>query len=186
MNENDPRPGARGRDGGTEAVTGEVNDYEEVNGYPLDSEQREAILCAQNECSFVWGTRDQWSVGVIMSYVWRHGKFWLTATSQRARIKAIARDPRVSIIVSSIGLEMGAGRSITAKGRVNVRTDQATKDWLYPAAAAAIFPGAPADLHERFVGLLDSERRVILEVTPEKWITFDAAKMMRASLFPET
>jgi len=162
-----------------------VKDYEEVAGYPLDEEQREDILRGQNECTFIWGTRDHWPVGVIMSYVWKDGKFWLTATSQRARIKAVQRDDRVSVVVSSVGLETGAGRSITVKGRVRLRTDPETKAWLYPAAAAAIFPGAPEDLHARFVEMLDSERRVILEVTPEKWITFDAGKMMRASLFPD-
>jgi nitroimidazol reductase NimA-like FMN-containing flavoprotein (pyridoxamine 5'-phosphate oxidase superfamily) len=162
-----------------------ITNYEEVDVYPLDDEDAEAILREQNECSFVWGTRDHWPLGVIMNYVWREGRFWLTATAQRARIRAIRRDDRVSIIVSSIGLARGAGRSITVKGRVALRDDADTQAWFYPDLARSVFRGAPQDLIERFVAMLDSERRLILEVKPEKWITYDASKMMRDSIFPE-
>jgi len=162
-----------------------ITNYEDVVAYPLDDKDAEQILLEQNECSFVWGTRDHWPIGVIMNYLWRDGRFWLTATSQRARIHAIRRDERVSIVVSSIGLERGAGRSLTAKGRVRLHDDPSIKAWFYPDLARAVFRGAPEDLIERFVGFLDSDRRLILEVVPEKWITYDASKMMRGSLFPD-
>jgi hypothetical protein len=162
-----------------------ISNYEDVAVFPLEDEDVEAILLEQNECSFVWGTKDHWPIGVIMNYVWRQGRFWLTATSQRARIRAIQRDDRVSIIVTSAGLQRGAGRSLTVKGRVSLHDDAKTKAWFYPDLARSVFRGAPDELIERFVDLLDSERRLILEVAPEKWITYDASKMMRGSLFPE-
>jgi nitroimidazol reductase NimA-like FMN-containing flavoprotein (pyridoxamine 5'-phosphate oxidase superfamily) len=162
-----------------------ISSYEDVTVFPLDDEDAEQILLEQNECSFVWGTKEHWPIGVIMNYVWRQGRFWLTATSQRARIRAIERDERVSIIVSSVGLARGAGRSLTVKGRVRIHDDAETKAWFYPELARAVFRGAPDELIERFVGFLDSERRLVLEVTPEKWITYDASKMMSQSLFPD-
>lgn len=162
--------------------TEHIQNYENVTVYPLDDETLDLILKEQNECSFVWGTKDHWPIGVIMSYVWRDGKFWLTATSQRARIKAIRRDDRVSIIVSSLGLEIGASRSITVKGRVKLHDDAETKAWFYPQVAKAILRGAGQEMIDHFVGMLDSEKRLVLEVTPEKWITYDAAKMMVASM----
>jgi general stress protein 26 len=161
----------------------QVQNYEEVDQYPLEPELCEQILRAQNECSFVWGTRDHWAVGVIMTYVWRDERFWLTASSQRARIHAIRRDPRVSLVVSSVGTPFGPAKSITVKGRVRIREDAATKERVLPQIAAAILPGAE-ELQGRFVEMMDSPRRVVLEVTPEKWITFDAAKMMAASILP--
>ena len=121
-------------------------------------------------------------MGVIMSYVWRHGRFWLTATSQRARIFAIRRDPRVAITVSSVGTDVGPARSISIKGTVELRDDAETKDWVYPAITKAILGDAPREIHEHFCKHLDSERRLILAVTPEKWITYDATKMMVASM----
>ncbi len=159
-----------------------IQNYEDVTVYPLDDELREKLLLEQNECSFLWGTKDHWPMGVIMSYVWRDGKFWLTATSQRARITAIKRDPRVSIIVSSVGTEIGPSRSITVKGRVTLHDDPEIKKWFYPDLAAAILRGAPQEMIDHFVQMLDSERRLVFEVTPEKWITYDAAKMMAASM----
>ena len=161
-----------------------VENYDEVEHFPLDPEVQEQILQEQNECSFVWGPRDHWAVGVIMSYVWQDGKFWLTATSQRKRIAAIRRDPRVSLIISSVGTRFGPAKSITVKGRVRILDDEETKARMLPRIAAVVLPGAD-ELQKKFVNMMESERRLILEVTPEKWITFDAAQMMAASIMPD-
>jgi hypothetical protein len=163
-----------------------TRDYEDVTKYPLDPEVQEELLRTQNEASFCWGTKDQSVMGVIMTYVWRDGKFWLTATRQRARIAAIRRDPRVTLIVSSVGTTLGPSKSISVKGSVRILDDDESKAWVYPAIAAAILPGeGAAEIQRKFVGMLDSDRRVVLEVTPTKWITFDAVKMMHDSIFPE-
>jgi hypothetical protein len=140
-----------------------IENYEEVDVYPLDPEVQEQLLQLQNECAFVWGPKDHWAVGVMMSYVWRDGRFWLTATSQRKRIAAIRRDSRVSVVVSSVGTPLGPAKTVTAKGRCILHEDQETKDWFYPALAAAIMP-------------------VNIEVVPEKYISFDAMKLMQDSM----
>jgi hypothetical protein len=154
-----------------------IENYEEVHVYPIDPEVQEQLLLEQNELTFIWGPKDHWAVGVLMSYVWRQGSFWVTATSQRKRIAAVRRDPRVSVSVSSVGTDLGPSKGVTAKGRCRIHDDQATKDWFYPALAEAVI-GQPGKLATAFATMLDSERRLVLEVVPEKWITFDAAKMM--------
>ncbi|MCY4433878.1 MAG: hypothetical protein OXE45_09410, partial [bacterium] len=58
-------------------------DYEDVTGWWLDSDDEEAMLAAQTECTFIWANKEGWPVGVIMSFIWRQGRFWLTASSQR-------------------------------------------------------------------------------------------------------
>jgi hypothetical protein len=105
----------------------------------------------------------------------------VSATSQRKRIAAIKRDPRVSVVVSSHGTDLGPAKGITAKGRAIIHDDQATKDWFYPACAAANIP-TPGKLQDAFVRMMATERRLVIEVVPERWITFDATKMMMASL----
>ena len=159
-----------------------ISNYEDVDVYPLEAEVQEQLLREQNECTFNWATRDSWPVGMIMSYVWRDDRIWLTASSQRPRIAAIRRNDRVSVVFSSVGTSLGPGKTITIKGRCAIRDDQPTKDWYYPALAAVIIPGSDT-LQAEFVRMLDSPRRVILEVTPEKWFTFDTMKMMKASRF---
>jgi nitroimidazol reductase NimA-like FMN-containing flavoprotein (pyridoxamine 5'-phosphate oxidase superfamily) len=151
-------------------------DYEDVKSYTLDEDVLERLLREQTELNFMWGTRDHWPVGVFMSFVWRDGRFWLTLTTQRARMRAIERDPRVSVAVSSVGTSLGRQRSATAKGRVHIHDDDETKAWFYPALAKRVMPDIAA-IQRAFVSLLDSERRVVLEVVPEKWITFDVGKM---------
>ena len=150
--------------------------YEDVTSYNLDDDVLERLLQEQTELNFMWGTKDHWPVGVFMSFVWSNGSFWLTATTQRARIRAIERDPRVSVAVSSVGTSLGRQKSATAKGRVSVHDDDETKAWFYPALARRVMPKIPA-VQRAFVALLDSEHRVVLEVVPEKWITFDVSKM---------
>jgi general stress protein 26 len=157
-------------------VPEQIHNYEQVSIYGLDDDQREELLRTAAECVFNWSTKDGWPVGVIMSFLWRDGKFWLTAGAHRHRIEAIQRDARVSIVVTSTGTKLGPSKTITAKGRVRVRDDAETKRWFYPALAAMIQRGEP-EATKRFAEFLDSPLRVILEVTPEKWITYDGEKM---------
>jgi nitroimidazol reductase NimA-like FMN-containing flavoprotein (pyridoxamine 5'-phosphate oxidase superfamily) len=152
-----------------------VENYERVSIYALDGADREALLAAHAECTFNWSTRDGWPIGVIMSYLWRDGRFWLTAGAHRHRIEAVRRDPRVSVVVTSTGTRQPAGRSITAKGRCRVHEDAATKAWFYPAFARHLYPDEAAA--REFAAKLDSPLRVVLEVVPEKWITYDGVKM---------
>ena len=163
--------------------TNDVDDpenYEDVTIYGLDNDVEEELLLAHNECTFIWSNKEGWPVGVIMSYVWRRGRFWLTASGQRARISAVRRDPRVSIVVTSTGSPMPGNKTVTYKGLCTVRDDQETKDWFYPELAAALNREDPARA-ESFRSFLDSPRRVILEVEPTQRIAYDGAKMAKAT-----
>ncbi|WP_394943025.1 pyridoxamine 5'-phosphate oxidase family protein [uncultured Ilumatobacter sp.] len=153
--------------------------YEDVTVYGLDDDVEAEMLHAQNECTFIWSNKEGWPVGVIMSYVFLDGKFWLTATSQRARISAVRRDPRVCIVVTSTGSKMARNKTVTYKGTCTIRDDQATKEWFYPALAAAL----QEDPKRRavFAKFLDSPRRVVLEVAPTQRIGYDGGKMGKAT-----
>jgi general stress protein 26 len=157
-----------------------LTDYEDVRAFTLDDERLHALLEAQNECSFVWSTRDGWPVGVIMSYVWRDGKLWLTSSRRRKRVSAVLRDDRVSVIVSGVGTPLGSGKTATFKGHCRVVDDQRTKEWFYPALAEAIFPGNERR-QQSFTRFLDSPGRVIFEVTPVAVISHDIDKLAAAA-----
>ena len=156
------------------------DNYEDVTVFGLDDDVEAEMLHAQNECTFIWSNKEGWPVGVIMSYVFRDGKFWLTASSQRARISAVRRDPRVCIVVTSTGSKMARNKTVTYKGMCTLHEDQATKDWYYPALAGVIRPDDPAG-RDLFAKFLDSPRRVILEVEPTQRIGYDGAKMGAAT-----
>ncbi len=157
-----------------------VDNYEKVSIYNLADERKEALLGKQKECTFAWTTKDGWPVSVIMSYLWADGRFWLTAGGHRHRISAVRRDPRVCITVTSTGTSLGAGKSVTAKGRCIIHEDRETKEWFYPKFALQLQEDeARAKGFEEF---LDSPIRVVLEVVPEKWITYDGDKMWKDSI----
>jgi hypothetical protein len=151
-------------------------DYEDVTKYRLDQGSEAELLARQIECTFIWSNSEGHPLGVIMNYVFRDGRFWLTASSQRARVPAVRRDPRVSVVVTSRGSGITTSKSLTYKGRCVVREDEATKAWFYPALAAAVRPSDP-EAAAAFVRHLDSPRRVVLEVVPEGRIGFDSTRM---------
>lgn len=157
-----------------------VDNYEDVTVFGLDDDDEAEMLDAQNECTFIWANKEGWPVGVIMSYVYRKGRFWLTASSQRARIAAVKRDPRVCVVVTSTGSKMARNKTVTYKGTCTLHDDDATKAWFYPELAGVIRPD-DADAAALFVKFLDSPRRVILEVEPTQRIGYDGAKMGRAT-----
>jgi len=162
-------------------VTQSTDDYEQVSVYVLDEDRREALLSENKECTFAWTTRDGWPVSVIMSYLWHDGRIWLTAGGHRHRISAVRRDPRVCITVTSTGTSLGTGKSISVKGRCVIHEDRETKDWFYPAFSQHLYDQDEARA-KWFEGFLDSPIRVVLEVAPEKWITYDGDKMARDSV----
>ncbi len=152
-----------------------MKDYEEVSSFVLADEDREKLLRTQNECVFVWRRADGWPIGVVMSYVWRDGKVWLTASSQRPRVAVVTRDDRVSVAISNAGTRLPVG-TVTIRGRCTIHRDPETKRWFYPALAAALIPKDEAR-KAGFARMLDSPRRVVMCVTPESMITFDGRKM---------
>jgi Pyridoxamine 5'-phosphate oxidase len=153
-------------------------DYEDVTVYQLDQAGEAELLGTQTECTFIWSNASGHPVGVIMNYVFRDGRFWLTASGQRARVPAVRRDPRVSIAVSSRGSGIPSAKSLTYKGQCVVHENEETKAWFYPALAAAVRPGDP-EAQAAFARHLDSPRRVVLEVVPEGRIGFDSTQMWR-------
>ena len=64
--------------------------------------------------------------------------------------------------------------AITFKGRAEIFDDEATKGWFYPALSKKLNPTNAAG-EEFFNDLLDSPLRVVLGVTPEKKIMYNAA-----------
>ena len=131
----------------------------------------------------MWATKDGWPVGVVHSFVWQDNKIWITFAAHRHRASAIRRDNRVSVTVSGASSRdpdcpRGA---VTVKGKGYFHDDDETKEWFYRALSQKVSPDSKEG-EDAFYDLLDSPLRVILEVVPEKWISFDADKSQRDRL----
>ena len=157
-----------------------ATDHEIVSIYRHSDEQIDELMTKAPECVLMWGTKDGWPVGVVHSFVWHDGKVWLTFAAHRHRASAIRRDPRVSVTVSGRTSDdptcpLGA---VTLKGRAEFIEDEDQIKWFYRALAKKVSPDDKAG-EDDFYALLDSPLRLVLAITPEKWISFDADKSAR-------
>ena len=156
-----------------------TDDHEIVSIYPFSDTEIEQLMNNSNECVLMWATKDGWPVGVVHAFVWHDGKIWITFAAHRHRAAAIRRDNRVSVCVSSTGYPARVGGdlargAVTFKGRAAILDDEKTKRWFYPALSKKLNPDNAAG-ETFFNSLLDSPLRVVLAVSPEKKIMYNAA-----------
>lgn len=162
--------------------------YDDVKQYRLDPEREQELVNIAGECVFCWANKAGHPIGVVTAYVPVKGKIWMTATRERVRIKAIKRDGRSSVVMSSKGTAMGGGKTVTYKGHTVIHDDTETKLWMYNLLAMGM--GVSQDdgneftsglNPELFVRFLDTPERIVLEFTPEMSIPFDGDKMAKGT-----
>lgn len=160
--------------------------YDDVKRYRLDPEREQELLRSAGECTFIWANKAGHPLGVTTAFVALEGKIWMTATRERVRIKAIARDARSAIVITSTGTQMGGGKTVTYKGHTVIHDEHDTKLWFYKILAAGMKHNADHDPDNKFttgldpdmfVRFLDTPERIVLEFTPEMSIPFDGDKM---------
>lgn len=156
------------------------SDYEDLTECALSSELESQLVNSQRECVFMWTNNAGEAFGVVMSYLPKDGKLWLTAAERRARISAIRRFPRASICINSTGSRMGGGKTVTYKGSCVVHTDRETKDWFYTEFSDYLRPD-DNKAARAFQSFLDSPHRVVIEFTPDYALSFDASIMWTRS-----
>ena len=154
----------------------EFEPFEDLSRYPVQDEKRERMFAEQLECSVVWTTSDGWPVGVIQWFVWRDSRIWVTTHTRRKRLSAFRARPETCVIVSSCGTSLGPAQTVTVKTRATVHTDQQTKDWFHRALADKAYPH-DAEYREFFHRMLHETDRVVIELDPVQWISYDAMRM---------
>jgi hypothetical protein len=167
-------------------MTEQASNYDDVKQYRLDPEREQELVQTCGECTFIWANKAGHPIGVTTAYVPAKGKIWMTATRERVRIKAIARDGRSSVVISSKGTPMGGGKTVTYKGNTVIHDDAETKQWLYRLLADGMKAAGGQDEGnaftagldpELFIRFLDTPERIVLEFTPGMSIPFDGDKM---------
>ena len=167
-------------------MSDQAKNYDDVKQYRLDSEREQELLRTGGECTFIWANKSGHPLGVTTAYVAVKGKIWMTATRERVRIKAISRDGRSSIVITSKGTPMGGGKTVTYKGHTVIHDDRETKLWMYGLLAGGVSSQGQRDEGnaftsgldpDMFIRFLDTPERIVLEFTPEMSIPFDGDKM---------
>ncbi len=151
------------------------DNYSDVKGLGVDPVKQAELYAAQTECVVNWTTREGWPVGVMHRFVWRDERFWVTCAPQRARVPALRARPQSSVVVTSEGTWLGGDISTTAKTLATVHDDPTIKAWFYPALAERQRE-TEADRIE-FMRRIDTPGRVIIELEPVAWITYDGIRL---------
>lgn len=171
-------------------MTNQATNYDDVKQYRLDPEREKELLKTGGECTFIWANKAGHPLGVTTAYVPAKGKIWMTATRERVRIKAMARDGRSSIVITSKGTPMGGGKTVTYKGHTVIHDDPEIKLWMYKLLAQGMVAAEQEDKDneftagidpEMFIRFLDTPERIVLEFTPEMSIPFDGDKMAQGT-----
>jgi general stress protein 26 len=149
---------------------------EEVAGYPLDDETRDRLFALQRVCSVCWTTTDGWPVGVTHRYIWARDRIWVTTSAQRKRVIALRRRPQSCVIISGDGTELGPDRTITLKTLCTVHEEREILERFYAEFAIALHPDSP-ERQSGLISMLDTPRRVVLELDPVKTISYDGMKL---------
>ena len=148
------------------------------------------MVQSAGECTLIWAIKAGHPFGVTTAFVAAKGNIWMTATRKRVRIKAIARDGRSSIVITSTGTPMGGGKTVTYKGHTIIHDDPETKHWMYNLLALGMVAAGHKDPDnaftscidpDMFVRFLDTPERIVLEFTSEMSIPFDGDKMAQGT-----
>jgi len=151
------------------------DNYEDLTECGMSDEMERELVYTQKNCVFMWTNSKGEAFGVVMSYLPKDGKFWLTAAEKRKRIPALRRNPRASICINGAGTPLTSGKTVSYKGSCVIHTDRETKDWFYPEFAGFLRPvAAEAQVFQKF---LDSPDRVVIEFIPDYKLSFDSEKM---------
>jgi hypothetical protein len=156
-------------------AVGERRDYSSVRDLGVDAVKREHLYAAQTECAVTWTNAEGWPVGVMHRFVWHRERFWVTCTSDRVRVAALRARPQSCVIVSSEGTWLGSDVTTTAKTVATVHDDDAVRGWFYPALA--LRRRATPEGQDEFLRRLDTPGRVVIELDPVGWITYDGVRL---------
>lgn len=151
-----------------------IDDLEDLQGLRLGKDGQSELINSQSECTFIFNNEAGWPGGVIMTYLEVEGVFWVTAVEGRAHVRGVANDPRVSVVISNAGTGLAGRRMISVRGTAVVHRDAATKAWFLEKFANRHQPADP----ESFIRLLDSPKRVVIQVHPTAVaVTHDSTRM---------
>ena len=150
----------------------------ELTDYSLGNADEQYLLDEQKECTFIWSNKKGEPVGVVMTFLAAQDKIWLLVTEKRARVTAVRRDPRTSVVITSAGLPGGTGKTVTYKGTTRVHAyDNPELQWVYHEYVSKLNGENNMERIEFFKSMLAVPERVIFEFIIDKKITYDGDKM---------
>lgn len=157
----------------------QIESLADASRFGLSPDRLERLLTEQFECTFGWTNAAGDPVALTEAYLWAEGAVWLCAEESRVRVRAIRRDPRSSVVVSSMGTSMGHSKSVSFKGRSEVVTGRDRILWFLTGIAERYDPD-DVQAQGAHVRAADHPGRVVIRFIPEKVTNaFDGSRARR-------
>ena len=155
-------------------MTDKQVDYEDLTGMQLSDDELSELVDGGGECIFNWTTRDGYPVGVVVAYVYRHGKFWTTCAARRKRVPALRARPQSAIVINRNGKTASYKGDSIVHANGDAGFDE-LKSWFYDTLSGVA--SSPDDEYRKaFRKFLDSPHRVIIETEANLVVAFDTVK----------
>jgi hypothetical protein len=156
-----------------------ITDFEDFTKMALDRPQLEELVGEAGQCVLNWTTRDGYPVGVVVSYVYRHGSFWTNCASRRRRVEALRARPQTGIVLNKDGKMATYKGDSVIHGTHDADWEQ-VKTWFY-AALSGTERDPDNRVARRFQDFLDGPNQVIIETRARLVVSFDFGRFMAAT-----
>ena len=103
------------------------------------------------------------------------GVFWMTSYAKAMKVKNLERDPRASLVVETSATYESA-KAVIAFARAEIVRDAAAVKWTFRQIAAKGIPEVPLPASGA-EGDGRAAKRVALKLTPERYVSWDHAKL---------
>ena len=148
-----------------------ITDFEDFTKMALGAAELDELIGERGQCVFSWTTRDGFPVGVVMAYIYRHGKFWTNCARHRKRVRALRARPQSAVVISN------GDKMASFKGESVIHGPQDAgwselKSWFY-AALAGTDKDPENEAARSFEAFLDGPHQVIIETVPTLMVSFD-------------
>jgi len=143
----------------------QIDSLADARAFGLSDEDLERLLAEQFECTFCWTNRAGDPVAVTQAFIHAEGAIWLCSEESRARVKALAREPRSSVAISSMGTSMGHSKSVSYKGVSEIVRDRERIMWFLAEIAKRYDPH-DEQAQQAHVRAADHPGRVVIKFVP--------------------
>jgi hypothetical protein len=96
----------------------QIDSLVDAKAFALSDDAMAQLLAEQFECTFCWTNGIGEPVALTEAFVYADGAIWMCAEESRVRVKAIVREPRSCVVVSSMGTSMGHSKTVRDRERI--------------------------------------------------------------------
>jgi hypothetical protein len=140
----------------------QIDSLVDASAFALCDENLEQLLTEQFECTFCWTNRAGEPVALTEAFIYAEGAIWMCSEESRVRVKAIVREPRSALVVSSTGTSMGHSKTVSFKGLSEVVRDRDRIMWFLREIAKRYDPH-DEQAQEAHVRAADHPGRVVIK-----------------------